>query len=279
MSQPDPQSQRDEIINHYATGYEADRLNSRSGQLERERTRELLLRFLPRTPATVLDVGGGPGAHACWLAKQGYEVHLIDITPLHVEMAGAASRQQPETPLASATIGDARSLSWNAESADSVLLFGPLYHLTEREDRVRALTEAHRVLKPGGILLAVAVSRFASAMDGVRMGYLKDVRFEEIVDRDLKDGQHRNPTNNPEYFMDTFFHRPDELRSEVAAAGFMVKAVYGVEGPAWLVPDFDGWWHRPDYRERLLKIARMVEAEPSLLGISAHLMAVASKHA
>src|SRR5215813_3167724 len=127
--------QHEKILDHYASGYEASRLTIGGGQLERERTRELLLRFLPPAPASILDIGGGPGGHACWLAKEGYEVHLVDITPLHVEMAKAASLKQPEALLASATVGDARSLLWNTESVDVVLLFGPLYHLTSRQDR------------------------------------------------------------------------------------------------------------------------------------------------
>ena len=98
-----------------------------------------------------------------------------------------------------------------------------------------------------------------------------------MVDQDLEGGQHRNPTKNPEYFMDTFFHHPDELRHEVTEAGFVVTGVFGMEGPAWLVPDFDEWWNNAEHRERLLKIARMLETEPSLLGVSAHLMAVAEK--
>jgi len=273
----DSQSGSKEIINHYASGYEADRLNTHGGQLECERTRELLVRFLPPAPAVILDVGGGPGAHACWLARLRYTVHLTDITPLHVEMALAASRQQPEAPLAGAEVGDARSLSWNAAFADAVLLLGPLYHLTDREDRLRALTEAQRVLKPGGVLFAVGVSRFASTLDGLRRGFLKDAGFAAIVDGDLRDGQHRNRTGRPEYFMDTFFHHPDELRREVAEAGFVIKGLYGVEGPAWLASDFDEWWKNPVYRERLLTIARNLETEPTVLGVNAHIMIVADK--
>jgi ubiquinone/menaquinone biosynthesis C-methylase UbiE len=272
-------SSSEDIISHYASGYEAERLNMQSGQLERERTRELLLRFLPPPPASILDIGGGPGGHACWLAKKGYEVHLVDITPLHVEMAKAASLEQPEALLASATVGDARSLPWNPESVDVVLLFGPLYHLTTQQDRTRALTEAHRILKSGGTLLAVGISRFASTLDGLRSGFLKDPQFASIVDRDLRDGQHRNATTNPMYFMDTFFHHPDELSDEVRNTGFIISGVYGVEGPAWLAPDFEEWWSKPEYRERLLAVARALETEPSMLGISAHLIAVANKPA
>jgi SAM-dependent methyltransferase len=188
--------------------------------LERERSRELLTRFLPPLPATILDIGGGPGGHACWLAARGYRVHLIDITPLHVELARQASARQPDAPLASAEVGDARSLPWDAATADAVVLFGPLYHLTDRGDRLQALREACRVLRPGGVLLTAAISRFASAFDGLCRGFLKDPAFAEIVRRDLTDGQHRNPTGRPEYFMDTFFHHPDELLAVVAEAGF-----------------------------------------------------------
>src|SRR5262249_24929580 len=265
------------IAAHYASGYEADRLHQGAGQLDRERSRELLARFLPPAPATVLDAGGGPGGHACWLAARGYRVHLIDITPLHVELARQASARQPQAPLASAETGDARSLSWPDGTADAVVLFGPLYHLTDRADRLRALREAHRALRPGGVLLAAAISRFASALDGLCRGFLKDPPFAEIVRRDLTDGQHRNPTGRPEYFMDTFFHHPDELHTEVVQAGFASAAVYAVEGPCWLLPDFDAWWENGEYRERLLQIARTLETERALLGVSAHLVAAATK--
>ena len=105
------------------------------------------MRYVPSLPAVIFDVGGGPGVYACWLAKQGYEVHLVDATPLHVELARQASQAQPDAPLASIEIGDACSLKRSDESCDVVLLFGPLYHLTERVDRLTALHEAHRVLR------------------------------------------------------------------------------------------------------------------------------------
>ncbi len=266
-----------EVAAHYASGYEACRLHAGTGNLDRERSRELLQRFLPPAPAVIMDVGGGTGGHATWLAQQGYTVHLVDITPLHVKLAKEASRQQTDAALASAIIGDACSLSWKAETAAAVLLFGPLYHLTDEKDRLAALQEVYRVLKPGGVLLAVGISRFASTFDGLRQGYLKDEQFAEIVTQDLKNGQHRNPTHHPMYFMETFFHHPAELHQEVAQTGFAVRGIYGVEGPGWLLPDFEEWWNQPQYRERLLQIARTLETEPSLLGVSAHLIAVANK--
>ena len=267
----------EQVAEHYSSGYEAGRLSAGTSQLERERTRDLLARFLPPPPAIILDVGGGPGGHALWLAQRGYRVHLFDITPLHVELARAASAAQPDAPLASAQVGDACSLPWPAETSDAVLLFGPLYHLTDARDRLSALGEAYRVLQPGGLVFAVGISRFASLLDGLDSGYLEDSRFAEIVKEDLKTGQHRNPTSQPEYFMDTFFHHPDELRAEVAAAGFEVRGIYGIEGPCWVASRFEAWWNDRTLRELLLQIARAVEIEPSLLGASPHLLAVGRK--
>ena len=153
-------------------------------------------------------------------------------------------------------------------------MLGPLYHLTRREERLAALREAGRVLCDNGVLLAAGISRFASTLDGLRSGLLDDPRFVRIVSRDMADGQHRNPTDDPRYFTTAFFHHPDELRAEVTEAGFVLEALIGIEGPGWLLQDFERWWEDPQRRARLLAAIRSVETEPSLLGASAHMMAV-----
>jgi ubiquinone/menaquinone biosynthesis C-methylase UbiE len=265
------------IEDYYGAGIEGARLRTGCGKLELERTRELMARFLPPAPAVVFDVGGGTGVHAFWLAQKRYRVRLLDVVPVHIEMARTAMAAGAAPALDQAVVGDARSLPWPDESADAVLLLGPLYHLTERGDRLAALRESQRVLRPGGVLLAAAVSRFASALDGIKERYLFDPDFAAIVERDLADGRHINPTGKPEYFMDTHFHHPDELRGEVEKAGFVLDGVFGVEGPGWLAADFDVWWNQPSRRARLLHLARRLETEPALAGISAHLLAVARK--
>lgn len=266
----------EDVAEHYAEGVEEGRLHGGPGLVERDRTRALVLERLPKPPAVVLDVGGGPGAHSAWLRGLGYDVHLVDAMPLHVEQARAALDQAGGGRF-SATVGDARNLSAADASADAVLLCGPLYHLTEAADRHRALAEAHRVLKQGGTLFAAAISRFASALDGTARRLIDDPDFVRIMERDLTDGQHRNPGKHPDYFATAYFHRPEELALEVTGAGFAEPEVVGLEGPAWLLPDIGQRWADEEHRQVLMALLRRLEKEPALLGVSAHILAIARK--
>jgi ubiquinone/menaquinone biosynthesis C-methylase UbiE len=264
------------VIAHYQQVDEDLRLQTGSFQLELARTQELIQRYLPPAPAAVLDVGGGSGVYACWLASLGYEVRLIDPVPKHIDQALARSTRQHK-PIASMRIGDARHVEEHDTSADAVLLLGPLYHLTDRTDRLASLKEAFRVLRIGGIVFAAGISRFASLLDSLSHGFFEDSEFQPIVEGDLREGQHRNLTDNPIYFTTAYFHQPEELASELSAAGFRLEELTAIEGPGWLARDFDRLWSDGQQRERLLAHIRTVEHERALLGASAHIMAIGKK--
>jgi ubiquinone/menaquinone biosynthesis C-methylase UbiE len=155
------------ILAHYIQADdEANRLTQGGSRIEFARTQELLRRFLPPPPGYILDIGGGPGAYALWLSESGYRVHLVDVTPLHFEQAQELSRRHGGA--FTAEIGDARRLLAAEASFDAVLLLGPLYHLVDRADRIRALQEARRVARPGGLIVAAAISRLASILEAPR---------------------------------------------------------------------------------------------------------------
>jgi ubiquinone/menaquinone biosynthesis C-methylase UbiE len=270
-------SVRPEILDYYSEYDERGRLHSAVFRLERERTCELIERHLQPPPAEVLDVGGGPGTYALWLARRGYSVHLIDPVPLHVTQAWEASEAQAPQRLARVAAGDARQLEAEDQSVDAVLLLGPLYHLTSRAERLTALREARRVLRGGGVLFAAAISRFASLVDGLRGAIFADPDFEQVVRADLHDGQHRNSTGRIEYFTTAFFHHPDELREEVKQAGLELVELVGLEGLGAVLPDFEAVWADKPARAKLLTLLRSVESDPALLGVSPHILVVAQR--
>jgi SAM-dependent methyltransferase len=253
-----------DIVRHYATDDEQGRLaRTPHGRLEFLRTQELLRRVL--TPsACVLDVGGGTGVHAEWLARDGHPVHLIDIVPAHVE---AAAR----VPGVSAAVGDARTLPVEDGSVDVVLLLGPLYHLVDAEDRARALTEARRVLRPGGTLAAAGISRYLSALEMGANGALDGDLLSSVADVIASGGYDGHAG-----FTTSHWHTADELHAEVRDAGFGDVTVYGIEGPAWPALDTAGVFELPALLPAALHCARLVETDPLMINTSAHLLAVAT---
>lgn len=255
-----------ELLAYYEQDKENDRLRAGRGRLEFWRTQDVLRRALPPAPARVLDVGGGTGVHAEWLAADGHEVELIDLMPSHVEraarLAGVTARQ-----------GDARRLPVPDESVDAVLLLGPLYHLADRADRVRALAEAVRVVRPGGLVAAATINRYAAVHDMVYQGLYLREEPRETVNSALADGV----LSGPGIKFTAYMHDPDDVPAEFADAGLPDVTRYGLEGAFWLYGDVDDWLDDPERRALMLDAQRRLELVPSLLGVSGHLLTLARR--
>lgn len=190
--------------------------------------------------------------------------------PLHVEQAREAASGS-----FTAALGDARELAEADASHDAVLLLGPLYHLVERADRVRALTQARRVARPGGVVLAAAISRYASFMDGFYRGFVDLPGFADRMGDTLRTGQHRNPRRAQYLFTTAYFHDRDGLAAEIADAGLRLEAIVPVEGPLYWVPDLADRLADAAQRELILDAIAAVEHDPAITGASAHLLAIA----
>jgi len=129
----------------------------------------------------------------------------------------------------------------------------------------------------GNVVIAKAINRFASLLDGLTESFIDDPTFVPILRRDLKDGQHRGLPDDVGYFTTGFFHRPEELEGEVLEAGFVQPGTYAVQGPGAVATDLVGRMSDPVTRAQLLDLIRSVEEEPTLLGMSAHFVVVARK--
>ena len=262
-----------EILEYYERGGERLRLTAGTGRLEFLRTWDVLTRVLPPAPARIVDVGGATGSYAGPLAEAGYAVRVIDPVPDHVAAADAL-------PGVTAVLGDARHLPEPDASADAVRLFGPLYHLPERADRVTAWREAARVVRPGGVVAGAVISRFASLFDGVVKGYYAEPEFVPVVQRALRDGVHRDDAAQSRWFTSAYFHRPDEPAAEATDAGLGGVRTVAVEGPMWMTGTrLTEFLADERLTGIMLDMLRRVEDEPSLLGASSHLLIIAHRPA
>lgn len=131
------------------------------------------------------------------------------------------------------------------------------------------------MVRPGGVITVAAISRFASLFDGLARGFLFDPEFRPIVERDLAEGQHRNPDEREHWFTTAYFHEPEQLREEISGVGLEVVELVGIEGLAGWLGHLGDRWETPEGRAAILYSARAVEREPSLLGLSGHLLAMA----
>ena len=245
---------------------EGTRLSSSAdGRLEMLRTQELLRRFLPPAPARILDVGGGTGVHARWLVDDGYDVDLIDPIPRHIEQART---------VCSAELGDARSLPAKNAAYDAVHLLGPLYHLPSRSDRLRALAEAARVVRSGGLVAAAGINRYASLFEHAALAHLHGERMQGSIAKILATATHDGRGG----FTVAYFHRAEELAEELRESGLVDVEVFGVEGPAWsmlkAVERYSGAMPTDDLFQSVLTAARLAESYAEMLAASSHLLAV-----
>lgn len=266
----------DKVRGHYRRNPETGRFEPPQGALEFLRTKEILSRVLPRSRSRILDAGGAVGHYAFWLAELGHEVTLLDLSPEQVESARERNRTAVN-PLEAVAVADVRELSFPEHRFDAVLLMGPLYHLQEPADRLLALRNCLKVLRPGGLLVSAYISRFASLMDGFRLEFMEDPVFRAIVDEDLRSGRHNPETDS--YFTEAYFHHPDEIEAELFGAGAAEVRLLAVEGPVWTLGNLETWLGSEDRRRILLESLRQIETDRSVIGASAHLLAVSRKAA
>ena len=268
--------ERDSITRFYDHEIEANRLEQETFKLEGLRTKEIIERYIPETGLEILDIGGGAGYYSFWLQQKGHNVTLIDLSPRNIELA--KNRSETMGPaLKRLEAGDAVNLPFQSDQFDIVLLLGPLYHLTEPNERIAALSEARRVLKPNGTLLTAVISRYASLIDGFQKDLVYDDKFFSLMVNDLATGVHVNQTDNLQYFTTAYFHTPTEIMWEILESDLRFEKLIPVESFGWVVKNFSEKEKQPDYMTKLLSTIRMVEGREDLIAISPHIIAVAKK--
>ena len=226
------------VLARYNAGIERDRLRTGIGLIEFERTKEILLEKLPKPPAVVYDIGGAYGEYSWWLASLGYDVHLFDLSETNIAMSAELAADYPGVKLASATVSDARSIPCPDKSADAVLLMGPLYSITEYEERILAIRESRRLLKDDGILFSAALTPYSVLVPRIALYHidgtakrreLDDPAVISMIERALEDGCYCNPEKKIASGLgSSHLHTAKALREELSEGGFDTATIHGI---------------------------------------------------
>lgn len=260
------------IEDFYNQASEEDRLSKGLGIFEFERIKALLSRYLPKS-GVVIDVGGGTGKYAEWLAKEGHDVHMVEPLDKHLKIAQKRS-DKAKRPF-KVIKGEAQRLDFKDGFADVVIMHGPLYHLQSEEARLRAISEAKRVLKPGGVVLGFAINYTASTIVGLLNGLIHGPSFLDMCKSELTTGIHNAPSDLPWVMAESFYHKPAQLKAEFEAAGLRFDKLYAVEGITWLDKHYFESMLNAKKRKNLDLITEITENDEHLLALSPHMMIAA----
>lgn len=221
------------------------------------------------------------------LSSLGYEVHLFDLSETNIKISEELASEYPGVTLKSAMICDARSIPRPDKSADAILLMGPLYSITEYEERILAIKESRRLLKDDGILFSAALTPYSVLVsrlavyhedDTKKRKELDDPAVMSIIERALADGCYINPERKIANGLgSSHLHTAKALREELACGGFDTRSVHGVMGGAWLAPNLNELLESEETRKVLMKTVRMLDTHEEIIGLSGHLLAVSRK--
>ena len=209
---------------------------------------------------------------------------FFDLSETNIKLSKELAGEYPGCSLAASEVCDARKVPRADNSADAVLLMGPLYHIIDYCERIRALKECCRLLKPGGVIFSAALTPFSVLLDKLTVyspgggSYLENPDFLAMVERELNDGCHLNP--NKEVYAglgSSHLHTAKALKAELEAGGFSETVVHGVMGGAWLANNIDELWKNEKSRNVLMTTVRLLDTHEEIIGLSGHLLAVSSR--
>ena len=276
-------------VKHYYSHFdEKNRLrNDNSGKLEYLMTMQILEKYLPAVNAesdaeagdkvSILDLGGGAGVYSFPLAKKGYQVTLADLSEGLLALAKKQKEEDHVTNLISCDLVNATDLSqYKDEQFDVVLLFGPLYHLLENDERQKCVAEINRVLKPQGKVFASfipylsgsisLVSRFCWSPEQVSIETLKEAfnsgKFNNLSDHGFQEG---------------YYPKSEEIEKLFAQNGFEKLGLRSIRGFGYEKEDMIFKFKNKKAFKDILNLINQTAEDKSIIETCGHAMYVGVK--
>jgi 2-polyprenyl-3-methyl-5-hydroxy-6-metoxy-1,4-benzoquinol methylase len=241
-------------------------------QLERDVTWRYLDKYLP-PGGNILEIGAATGAYTIPLARRGYDVTAVDLSPKLLEICQKRVAEEQLEEKVTCLAADARDLSKVRNRLfDAVLMMGPLYHLVEKEDRETALEEAYKKLKPGGKIFSTFISRY-----GIWGDVMKNIPHYIERQVDLKSVLAKGKDANvADFEFRGYFAKAKELVPLHKKAGFKKLALAGIE-PAISADDESYNKLQGEHRRLWLDLFFSLSTEATIIGASRHLLYIGVK--
>jgi len=259
----------------YNKASEETRLDKGMGIFEFERIKSLIEKHIHSSSSKIIDIGGGTGKYSEWLANKGHQVHLVEPVSKHIKIAQNRANKLKNKFFVH--LGESKSLDFQNDFANLIILHGPLYHLQKEEDRELAIKEAKRVLKNDGTILGFAINYTASTLAGLLNGLIHKKTFFQMCKEELTTGIHNPPDDFPWLLAEAYYHRPEQLKEEFMKQELTYLDTYAVEGMAWLDKDYFANMLNDEKKKTLLALIQVTENDSYLLPFSPHMMIAVKK--
>lgn len=254
------------VIDYYINEYDEEQRLAEGCDnrhiVEREVKKKIIEEYLPES-GSILDIGAGTGLYSIYFAKKGYKVSACDIVPKHVEMIKEKSKRMGLN--IDACEADALNVPYEDNKFDVVLLSGPIYHLKTKSEKNKAIEEASRCCKKGGIV----VVDFLSQIHGF---IIRAIQNEEYI-KSLSDIDINNIRCDDPIFS---YDRKDNIKSLLKENGFADIKIYGTDSiTRFLKKDIN--WFGKEALDNWIKFIYRISSEEEVVGLSEHCIVTAKK--
>jgi S-adenosylmethionine-dependent methyltransferase len=254
----------------------------KQSQLEYDLTWRYLDEYLPSQgppsypgfQGSILEIGAATGRYTCELARRGYTVTAVDLSPVLINECRKNITEKGLEKQVRFFVADARNPGQITEKGfDVVLLMGPLYHLLIETDRKAAIKEAFHRLKKGGIIFTSFLSRFGIIGDVLKRapGWIEDkIAVQSLIEKG------KRPDHYPRGGFRGYFAEVAEMAPLHEAIGFKTLAIAGVD-PAISADDESYNKLQGKQRRLWLDLFYKISKEKSIIGASRHLLYIGRK--
>jgi ubiquinone/menaquinone biosynthesis C-methylase UbiE len=244
------------------------------GEAEFSLVTELLTEYITEG-SSVIDIGAGPGRYAEFLLSRNCEVGTIDLSERSLNLYKARINGNYGTQVLFSKKACATQLNWiNSNSADAVLLMGPLYHLTSEKERELAVEHAYRILKPKGVIFAIFMSPYP------KLNPLMETNAEMLLDQNYLNSMQNNCITNVLFKgipIEQYRCWPAECKRLMEKQGFDTERIRNIEGIGEFLSIKMKNGYTQNEKEKLINTMRNTCENPNLIGITSQYLYLGRK--